>query len=133
MQRLVILLRQLPDVPPHRLHVPRQRQLARLVRLRVDVLVVGRQRNLGIDDEVLVLRQLHDHIRPRLPRIRIEKTVLHQVFLVLAQPARLQNLLQDHLAQIALCLGLGGQRARQPSRLAGELLVQPHQQLHLLA
>ena len=62
----------------------------------------------------------HDHVRPRLPRILIAEAVLHKVFLVLAQPAGLQNLLQNHLAQIALRLGRGGQRARQPLPVSPE-------------
>ncbi|MCY1313214.1 hypothetical protein D9M70_637170 [compost metagenome] len=71
----------------------------------IDVAGVRVERHLGVDDQVLTLRQVDDHVRA-LATLVIREADLALEVAALDQPGALQHVLQDQLAPVALGLFL---------------------------
>ncbi|MCY1296454.1 hypothetical protein D9M70_458400 [compost metagenome] len=91
--------------------------------LGVDVTGVGVERHLGVDDEVLALRQVDDHVWA-LATLFVGKADLALEVAALDQPGALQHVLQDQLTPITLGLLLPLEGGSQILGLLGDLPVE---------
>ena len=80
----------------------------RLIR-GIDVVGVGAQRDLGIDDQMLVVRQIDDGIRALAPAFTAEGHLTLELD-PLSQAGALEHGLQNHLAPVALHLAVALER-----------------------
>ncbi|MCY1301051.1 hypothetical protein D9M70_506400 [compost metagenome] len=91
--------------------------------LGIDVTGVRVERDLGIDDQVLALRQVNDHIGALAIDFTGEADLPLEV-LAVDQAGALQDILQNQLAPIALRLLLPFQRCSEVLSLLGDLSIQ---------
>ncbi|EEF93814.1 hypothetical protein CATMIT_01549, partial [Catenibacterium mitsuokai DSM 15897] len=100
--------------------------------LGADVLLVGDQRHLRVDDHVPVFGQVQGHVRAALAVLGAV-AFLHVVFLAAAQAGGLQHPLQHQFAPRALGLVGALERGGEVLGVLAERLVERHQLAHLLA
>ncbi len=88
--------------------------------------LIGVERDLGIDHQLLLPRHVDDGIGPQPPVIGIHRLFEVEIG-VLRQPALFEQVLQRPFPPAAARLGRVGERIAQPLRLAPHfLLPQPH-------
>src|SRR5271165_4860393 len=107
-----------------------QGSLARLFADGIDVIGVGVEGDLGIDDEVTAAGQVDDDISAcgftaaAVLLFDIGEGLLEGVLLALAQAGFFEQVAQDELAPVALGLGGAAQGGGEVVGLGGELLVE---------
>jgi hypothetical protein len=84
--------------------------------------LVGVQRDLGVDHQLLLARHMDDRIGPQPPVLGLHR-VLEVEIGVLRQAALFEHVLQGPLAPAAARLGGVGERIAEPLRLALHLLL----------
>ena len=96
-----------------------------------DVLLIGREADLGVDHHLLVARQINDHVRLEALAIRAFEIDLGLVLAALLQPRVLKHPLKNQLAPVALgFLALEG--AGQVGGFVAQAQVELLQALQLL-
>lgn len=129
---LVVLLGEAADVGLEGGNVSLERGLARGVVLRRDGLLVGVERDLGIDHQAAVARQLDHHVGLEAASLLGRVAHLHMVFLPLAEAGGLENLLKDEFPVVALDLVGSLEGGGQVAGLLADAPVEFREHLHLL-
>ncbi|MNI38691.1 hypothetical protein D3C73_928440 [compost metagenome] len=130
-EALVILAGQAFDVIAQRQDVLLDGDLADGLVFSRDVLLIGRQADLGVDHHLLVARQINDHVRLEALAVRPLEIDLSLVLAALLQPRMLEHALKNQLAPIALGL-LPFQGAGQVGGFIAQAQIQLLQALQLL-
>ena len=136
----VVLPDQFLDVGADTAGMPGKRILPFAVRFRVHVVGIGAQTDLAVDDDILAVGIMHDHIRAHHAFFLVLQEVaviIPQGFLTLVMNAFFQsradkNLLQNHLTPAALRLVVSLQGGSQIVRVGSDLLRRRHQMRNLL-
>ncbi len=126
--QLIDMVLQVPGVRGHP-------GLAHLVPVGLRRLQVSRERDLGVDDDVLSARQPHHKVRPHKPKPRRPRVPGRDLLIEVTASAHARQLhdpAQLHLAPSAARLR-PAKRCHQRLRLDPELLRRRHRELHLLA
>ena len=109
-----------------------QCHLAQLIIVFPAKTLIRGQRHLGINDHILVIRQMDDHVRlPALPGFRGHRH-LGLILTTTNQPGFFQNPFKNHLPPVALCFGLTFQRISQVTSILNHFLVELLQISNLL-
>ena len=130
-QLLVILAAQLADMVAHRGDVLLERH--RLLQLVIGVVpaLVGGQRHLGVDDDVLLLRQVDNHVGLVALALLHLDIDLGVVLVALAQAAFAEDPRQHHFTPVALLLAVTLEGAGQRRRLLGHAGIELGEALQL--
>ena len=136
----IILPGQLVHVLTHTLDMLLQIAFLILRRLRIHILLIRHERHLRVDDGVLPLRIVQDHVGlhllarlvvlQRTPHL-VSQPGLHLIVDALRQSLRRQQVAEDDLAHIARYLIVTPQYVRQPLGLLTQLLCLLHHQADL--
>ncbi len=123
---LIALRAERLDVVLHRGDMRHQRQLAGVIVFRLERVLIGVERNLGVDHQQLVARHPHDRIGPQPPFVGIDRLLGDEIGM-LGQPALFEHVAQLLLAPAPARLGGVAQRIAEPRRLGPHLFLPgPH-------
>jgi hypothetical protein len=116
-------IRQFADAAGDGVHVLAQRHFTHGGIVGVHIARVRVERDLGVDHQVLVLRQRQHDVRAAPAFFGVEADFA-AVVLAFAQARAIEHVAQHQFAPVALHLGLALERHRQAMRLFGDLPVQ---------
>ena len=108
-----------------------QGNAALAVVLAVDVAGIGIERHLGVDDQVLVLGQIDQHVRTLALTLAIGDADLALEVFAGDQTGALQHILQDQFTPVALGLFLATQGGTQVMGFLGDLPIELLQVIEL--
>ena len=127
---------------PHTLDMLLQIAFLIFRRLCIHILLIRHERHLRVDDGILPLRIVQDHVRlhlltclivlQRAPHL-VSQPGLHLIVDALRQSLRRQQVAEDDLAHIARYLIVAPEHVRQPLGLLTQLLCLFHHQADLFA
>ena len=128
---LVLLAAQLGDVLAHRGHVRREVTAALLLAFGRGVADERCERNLRVDDDVLLFGQVQHYVGAQVAALLVLDVVLGLVMYAFDECRAVEDRFEQHLAPVALHLRVAFQRVGEVGRLGRDTAVQLHEVFQL--